>query len=86
MLASMSLITFILGFVNGPIIAWRILVGPVYEEFAILLLFVRFFWLSYVMLAFTEIMLIHVLMMYAWGYFCSLDEVFIFRWLWPTNW
>ena len=84
--ASISLVNLLFGIVNGSSFAWRVIIGPISEEFTYTLIFIRFCVMCYWIISFAEIVLLHVLMMYGWKYFCSLDECFFFRILYLFNW
>ena len=62
-----------------PVILWRVLIGPVYEQFALLAQFMRHCSTILVPLCFTEIILFQFLMLFAWKSFNYTNEDFMFK-------
>ena len=60
--------------INNPVFAWRILIGPVHENIAILAIFFRQCTATYGILCLTEIILYKSVMFFGWKYFCFIGN------------
>ena len=68
---------FLNSFNSNPSFAWRFIIGPLNSEVTMIIQFCRNFANTYVYLSITEIILIKVVMLYAWKHICDLDETFV---------
>ena len=75
----------VMAMTSSPAYAWRILIGPLNECFAISILFIRCFIGIYLYLCFTEIVLYKVVMALSWKSFSLMNEEMVFIFLISFN-
>ena len=56
--------------------AWRILLGPVNDKLAMLILFYRHLAVMFVLINLSEIMIFNVISLFGWKHICCLEEDF----------
>ena len=78
LVAQICKVIFTYNILATPVILWRVLIGPVYEQFSLLALFMRHCSTILVPLCFTEIILFQFLMLFAWKSFNHTNEDFMF--------
>ena len=75
----------VMAMTSSPAYAWRILIGPLIESIAILILFIRCFIAIYLYLCLMEIVLYKVVMALHWKSFSLMNEELVFIFLISFN-
>ena len=86
MLAQIGITATILCYINNPVFAWRIFIGPVNVTVATLVNHLREFFGQYMLYCSCDIIIVRLIQLYRWNFFCTLNEVFLFRTLVAINW
>ena len=78
LVAQICKVIFTYNILATPVILWRVLFGPVYEQISLIALFMRHCSAIIIPLCFTEIILFQFLMLFAWKSFNYTNEDFMF--------
>ena len=78
LIAQICISIILLSIYYSPAFAWRVIIGPLNEKFAVFSVFSRNLGGTFNILCFTEIIIHKVLLTFGFKHFCSIDEEFIF--------
>ena len=68
-----------------PVYIWRIFIGSIHPLFASVASYIYQIYLSWILLAFTEMSVIKTFTLLKWSFVCGMDELFMGQFLWISN-
>ena len=78
LVAQICKVIFTYNILATPVVLWRVLIGPLHEQFILVTLFMRHCSGILIPLCFTEIILFQFFMLFGWKYYNYTNEVFMF--------